>query len=41
MKIVCTNGVKSVMLDLVSQFERRSATKLTVTRVARERNPLV
>ena len=30
MKIVCTNGVKSVMLDLVSQFERRSATKLTV-----------
>jgi molybdate transport system substrate-binding protein len=30
MKILCTNGVKSVMVDLVPAFERRSATKLTV-----------
>ena len=30
MKILCTNGVKSVMLDIVPAFERRSGTKLTV-----------
>jgi molybdate transport system substrate-binding protein len=31
MKVLCTNGVKSVMLDLVPAFERASGTKLTVT----------
>jgi len=31
MKVLCTNGVKSVMLDLVPAFERANDTKLTVT----------
>jgi molybdate transport system substrate-binding protein len=31
MKILCSNGLKSVMLDLVPAFERKSATRLTVT----------
>jgi molybdate transport system substrate-binding protein len=30
MKIVCTNGVKSMMLDLVPQLERQTGTKLTI-----------
>jgi molybdate transport system substrate-binding protein len=30
MKVLCTNGVKSVMLDLVPAFERKSGTKLTL-----------
>jgi molybdate transport system substrate-binding protein len=30
MKIHCTNGVKSVMLDLVPQLERQCGTRLTV-----------
>jgi molybdate transport system substrate-binding protein len=30
MKIVCTNGVKSMMLDLVPRLERQTGTKLTV-----------
>jgi molybdate transport system substrate-binding protein len=31
MKVLCTNGVKSVMLDLVPAFERTSGTKLVIT----------
>jgi len=31
MKVLCTNGVKSVMLDLVPAFERTSGTKVVVT----------
>jgi molybdate transport system substrate-binding protein len=31
MKVLCTNGLKSVMLDLIPAFERKTATKLTVT----------
>jgi molybdate transport system substrate-binding protein len=31
MKVICTNGLKSVMLDLIPAFERKNATKLTVT----------
>jgi molybdate transport system substrate-binding protein len=31
MKVICTNGLKSVMLDLIPAFERKTATKLTVT----------
>jgi molybdate transport system substrate-binding protein len=30
MKILCTNGVKSVLLDVIPAFERSSATKLTI-----------
>ena len=31
MEILCTNGVKSVMLDLLPAFERARSTKLAVT----------
>lgn len=31
MKILCTNGVKSLMLDLVPAFERASGTKVVIT----------
>jgi molybdate transport system substrate-binding protein len=31
MKIICTNGVKSIMLDLVPAFERTSGTKIVIT----------
>lgn len=31
MKALCTNGVKSVMLDLVPEFERSSGTKVVIT----------
>jgi molybdate transport system substrate-binding protein len=31
MKVLCTNGVKSVMLDLVAAFEREKGGKVTVT----------
>jgi molybdate transport system substrate-binding protein len=31
MKVLCTNGVKSVMLDLVPAFERASGTKVVIT----------
>lgn len=31
MKVLCTNGVKSIMLDLVPVFERGSATKVVIT----------
>jgi molybdate transport system substrate-binding protein len=31
MKALCTNGVKSVMLDLVPAFERTSGTKIVIT----------
>src|SRR5262245_16228067 len=31
MKVICTNGVKSVMLDLVPAFERTSGTKISIT----------
>jgi molybdate transport system substrate-binding protein len=31
MEILCTNGVKSVMVDLVPAFERTSGTKVTIT----------
>ncbi len=31
MKIICTNGVKSVMLDLVPAFERTSGKKISIT----------
>ena len=31
MKVICTNGLKTVMLDLIPAFERGNATKLTVT----------
>src|SRR5215468_8729200 len=31
MKVICTNGVKSVMLDLAPAFERTSGTKISIT----------
>jgi molybdate transport system substrate-binding protein len=31
MKVLCTNGVKSIMLDLIPEFERGSATKVLIT----------
>ena len=31
MKVICTNGVKSVMLDLIPAFERTSGTKIVIT----------
>ena len=31
MDILCTNGVKSVMLELLSEFERARSTKIAVT----------
>jgi molybdate transport system substrate-binding protein len=31
MKVLCTNGVKTVMLDLVPQFERTRGTKVDIT----------
>ena len=31
MEMLCTNGVKSVMLDLVPAFERTSGTKVVIT----------
>jgi molybdate transport system substrate-binding protein len=31
MKVLCTNGLKTVMLELVPKFERTSGTKLTIT----------
>ena len=31
MKVLCTNGLKSVMLDLAPDFERTIGTKVTVT----------
>ncbi len=31
MKVLCTNGVKTLMLDLVPAFERSSGTKLAIT----------
>ena len=31
MKVLCTNGLKTVMLDLVPAFERTTGTKLTIT----------
>ena len=31
MKVLCTNGLKTVMLDLVPAFERTSGIKLTIT----------
>src|SRR5215813_7969156 len=31
MKVICTNGVKSVMLDLAPAFERTSGTKIVIT----------
>ena len=31
MKVLCTNGVKSVMLDLVPAFERATGSKLAIT----------
>ena len=31
MKVICTNGVKSIMLDLVPAFERTSGTKIVIT----------
>jgi molybdate transport system substrate-binding protein len=31
MKVLCTNGVKTVMLDLVPQFERARGTKVDIT----------
>src|SRR5215470_3331087 len=31
MEILCTNGVKSVMLDLIPAFERTSGTKIVIT----------
>ena len=31
MKVLCTNGVKSVMLDLAPAFERTSGTKVLIT----------
>ena len=31
MEVLCTNGVKSVMLDLVPAFERTSGTKVVIT----------
>src|SRR3979490_646651 len=31
MKVLCTNGLKTVMLDLTPAFERSSGTKLAIT----------
>jgi molybdate transport system substrate-binding protein len=31
MKVLCTNGVKSIMLDLIPEFERGRATKVLIT----------
>src|SRR5262245_26577684 len=31
MKVLCTNGLKTVMLDLAPAFERKSGTKLQIT----------
>lgn len=31
MKVICTNGVKSIMLDLVPAFERTSGTQIVIT----------
>jgi molybdate transport system substrate-binding protein len=31
MRVLCTNGLKTVMLDLAPAFERTSGTKLTIT----------
>lgn len=31
MKVLCTNGMKSVMVDLVPEFERAAAAKVVVT----------
>jgi molybdate transport system substrate-binding protein len=31
MKVLCTNGVKTLLLDLVPAFERASGTKLAIT----------
>ena len=31
MRVICTNGVKSIMLDLVPAFERTSGTKIVIT----------
>jgi len=31
MKVICTNGLKTVMLDLIPAFERKNATKLSVS----------
>jgi len=31
MKVLCTNGVKTVMLDLLPQFERTRGTKVDIT----------
>src|SRR5262249_60163785 len=31
MEVLCTNGVKSVMLDLIPEFERTSGTKIVIT----------
>src|SRR5262245_19802593 len=31
MKVLCTNGLKTVMLELVPGFERKSGTKVTIT----------
>ena len=31
MEVLCTNGVKSVMLDLIPAFERTSGTKIVIT----------
>ncbi len=31
MKVLCTNGVKSLMLDLVSAFERANGTSVAIT----------
>ena len=31
MKVLCTNGLKSVLLDLVPAFERASGTKVAIT----------
>ena len=31
MEVLCTNGVKSVMLDLIPAFELTSGTKIVIT----------
>ena len=31
MEMLCTNGVKSLMLDVVSAFERTSGTRVVIT----------
>src|SRR4029453_18858232 len=31
MKVICTNGVKSIMLHLIPAFERTSGTKIVIT----------